>query len=192
MASPLSVGFQESARHRHSPWAVAAFLTFEYVITFDREVELFWKKGVTGASVLFLSNRYTSLLSAVIQNAATNLESEKASQSARQYQRSQSDSFSRRGRASSLIYVHSTVIQNVPCLRCIEVNNATIAIVVLPYITWAGRSTSHSRQKNSSRRSRCSIFRAADICALPTSAQGTARIVGSFIVFGAYSHQLGK
>ena len=133
-------------------WLTSAFCTAfvlcEYFLHLPREVELFWKKGVTGASVLFLSNRYTSLLSAVIQNAATNLESEKASQSARQYQRSQSDSFSRRGRASSLIYVHSTVIQNVPCLRCIEVNNATIAIVVLPYIAWAGGSKIHLGSKH--------------------------------------------
>lgn len=34
---------------------------FEYVTTLDREVELFWSKSFSGASVLFFLNRYTAL-----------------------------------------------------------------------------------------------------------------------------------
>ncbi|KAI1794759.1 hypothetical protein LXA43DRAFT_1091368 [Ganoderma leucocontextum] len=36
-------------------------LLFEYALTLDREVAIFWKRKATGASVLFLSNRYISL-----------------------------------------------------------------------------------------------------------------------------------
>lgn len=48
----------------------AALIVCEYFALLPREVELFWKRKITGASVLFLSNRYMSLLSEVIQNAA--------------------------------------------------------------------------------------------------------------------------
>ncbi len=37
-------------------------LLFEYALTLDREVAIFWKRKATGASVLFLSNRYISLV----------------------------------------------------------------------------------------------------------------------------------
>lgn len=43
-----------------------AFLGFEYLVTFDREVELFWKRKFTGASVLFLLNRYLPLLTVIL------------------------------------------------------------------------------------------------------------------------------
>ena len=38
------------------------FLIYDYVITFGREVEMFWRSKFTGASVLFFANRYVSLL----------------------------------------------------------------------------------------------------------------------------------
>ncbi|OSD00116.1 hypothetical protein PYCCODRAFT_1437671 [Trametes coccinea BRFM310] len=44
------------------PIAVLAFLTYEYLITFDSEVGLFWRSKFTGASALFLTNRYWPLL----------------------------------------------------------------------------------------------------------------------------------
>ena len=40
-----------------------ALLAFEYFITLSQEVELFWKRRVTGASVLFFFNRYLILIS---------------------------------------------------------------------------------------------------------------------------------
>ena len=40
-----------------------ALLAFEYLITFGQEVELLWKRKLTGASVLFFFNRYLILLS---------------------------------------------------------------------------------------------------------------------------------
>ncbi|KAI8974607.1 hypothetical protein BD414DRAFT_498188 [Trametes punicea] len=44
------------------PIAVLTFLTYECLITFDREVALFWRNKFTGASLLFLINRYLPLL----------------------------------------------------------------------------------------------------------------------------------
>ncbi|RPD59066.1 hypothetical protein L226DRAFT_524088 [Lentinus tigrinus ALCF2SS1-7] len=38
--------------------AASVFLLYEYVITLDREVNSFWHGAPTGASVLFMSNRY--------------------------------------------------------------------------------------------------------------------------------------
>ena len=35
---------------------------YEYVITFGEEVELFWKKKFTGATALFVLNRYLLML----------------------------------------------------------------------------------------------------------------------------------
>ena len=34
---------------------------YEYLITVGAEVELFWRRKITGASVLFLANRYLVL-----------------------------------------------------------------------------------------------------------------------------------
>ena len=41
-----------------------AWLLFEHIRTIDREVQLFWRRPVTGATALFIANRYMSLLSA--------------------------------------------------------------------------------------------------------------------------------
>ena len=37
-------------------------IIYEYVITIPDEIELFWRGKVTGATVLFLANRYLSLV----------------------------------------------------------------------------------------------------------------------------------
>ncbi|KAH9913985.1 uncharacterized protein BXZ73DRAFT_106767 [Epithele typhae] len=42
--------------------AVAAFFIYESVIVFGREVELFWKARPSGATVIFLTNKYFRLL----------------------------------------------------------------------------------------------------------------------------------
>lgn len=40
-----------------------AFLVYEYLITLDQEIKLFWKRGgFTGASALFLFVRYSTLI----------------------------------------------------------------------------------------------------------------------------------
>ncbi|KAJ3004077.1 hypothetical protein NUW54_g4981 [Trametes sanguinea] len=48
-----------------------AFLTYEYLITFDCEVGLFWRSKFTGASALFLTNRYWPLLVQVLNIASS-------------------------------------------------------------------------------------------------------------------------
>ena len=39
----------------------AAMILYEYIITFDQEVKLFWNKKWNGATTLFLVNRYLVL-----------------------------------------------------------------------------------------------------------------------------------
>ncbi|KAI0711168.1 hypothetical protein C8T65DRAFT_185592 [Cerioporus squamosus] len=46
--------------------STCAFFIYEYFITFDREVELFWKGKMTGASIIFLLNRYLPLLTQLL------------------------------------------------------------------------------------------------------------------------------
>ena len=43
-----------------------ALLAYEYVITVDREVKLFWNRQITVASVLFCFNRYLPLAVAIL------------------------------------------------------------------------------------------------------------------------------
>ncbi|KAI0774496.1 hypothetical protein C8Q74DRAFT_1270480 [Fomes fomentarius] len=42
--------------------AVFSLLAYEYVITFDREMKLFWRRTINGSSILFIVNRYLSLV----------------------------------------------------------------------------------------------------------------------------------
>ena len=35
---------------------------YEYAITVDREVELFWKRKISGATALFFANRYLIIM----------------------------------------------------------------------------------------------------------------------------------
>ena len=58
------------------PISCAAVLVCEHVALLPQEVELFWKRRVTGATVLILSNRYMSLLSYVVQTASMGIMSE--------------------------------------------------------------------------------------------------------------------
>ncbi|KAI9063811.1 hypothetical protein FKP32DRAFT_1592041 [Trametes sanguinea] len=60
------------------PIAVLAFLTYEYLITFDCEVGLFWRSKFTGASALFLTNRYWPLLVQVLNIASSARMSDKS------------------------------------------------------------------------------------------------------------------
>ena len=40
----------------------SALIFFEYLLTFDQEVRLFWGKKITGAVALFFVNRYTTII----------------------------------------------------------------------------------------------------------------------------------
>ena len=43
----------------------AAFVVYEYLVTFSNEVQLFWGRDITGASILFFINRYMMLFYAI-------------------------------------------------------------------------------------------------------------------------------
>ncbi|RPD57712.1 hypothetical protein L227DRAFT_577697 [Lentinus tigrinus ALCF2SS1-6] len=62
--------FENALTSNRCGLAALTLIVCEYFVLLPREVDLFWKRRATGASVLFLSNRYSSLLSEVIQNAA--------------------------------------------------------------------------------------------------------------------------
>ena len=40
----------------------SALIFFEYLLTFDQEVRLFWGKKLTSAAALFFVNRYTTII----------------------------------------------------------------------------------------------------------------------------------
>ncbi|OBZ75394.1 hypothetical protein A0H81_04370 [Grifola frondosa] len=46
--------------------AAAALLVFDYMVTFDREVYLIWKRKTTGATILFMLNRYIIILAFIV------------------------------------------------------------------------------------------------------------------------------
>ena len=58
---------------------VVAFLGYEYLITLDLEVALFWKRPLTGAGILFFVNRYLTLVWAVAEAASPYYTSPKVS-----------------------------------------------------------------------------------------------------------------
>ncbi|KAM5530949.1 hypothetical protein V8D89_015394 [Ganoderma adspersum] len=60
-------------------FAVVAFLGYEHLITLDAEVSLFWKKQISGASLLFFANRYLTIAWAIATAASPYYNSEKRS-----------------------------------------------------------------------------------------------------------------
>lgn len=61
MCNPQAISFRfEIITHILS--SPPGLLTYEYLITFDREVKLFWKRAITGSSILFIVNRYLPLV----------------------------------------------------------------------------------------------------------------------------------
>ena len=51
-----------ASRGFYSILTTLALILFEYVFNIDQEVKLFWGRKLTGAVVLFLVNRYTTLI----------------------------------------------------------------------------------------------------------------------------------
>ena len=45
-----------------------ALILYDYLLTFDAEVKYFWSTNITGASVLFIANRYLNLVSECVLN----------------------------------------------------------------------------------------------------------------------------
>ena len=48
----------------HRPITVLLF--YDYILTLDKEAKLFWKRKISGPSLLFLSNRYLTVLTQVL------------------------------------------------------------------------------------------------------------------------------
>ena len=46
--------------------AIPAFLVFDHVITLGQEANLFWSRRLTGASVVFLLNRYIAIFNFIL------------------------------------------------------------------------------------------------------------------------------
>ncbi|KAI0644308.1 hypothetical protein C8Q79DRAFT_928077 [Trametes meyenii] len=57
--------------NRLSLFSVLALLCYEWLITFDREIALFWRRKFTGATVLFLTNRYLPIFIQILNLAPT-------------------------------------------------------------------------------------------------------------------------
>ena len=51
---------------------VIALLCYDYVVTFDQEISVIWQRKWTGATWLFISNRYAALLLLALTSAPTN------------------------------------------------------------------------------------------------------------------------
>ena len=56
----FSTNFADSCLH------CVALIIYEFVVTLDTEVRLFWGRKITGASVVFFLNRYTMLCYAIV------------------------------------------------------------------------------------------------------------------------------
>ncbi|KAF9466554.1 hypothetical protein BDZ94DRAFT_1306148 [Collybia nuda] len=73
MASPSELNllqFASAARHllvgKYFESACVTFLMYDHILTFSTEVERIWKQRMTGASMLFLINRYITPISVII------------------------------------------------------------------------------------------------------------------------------
>ena len=57
---------RRSTQHRYLKFYFGVVLVlYEFFITFTEEVELFWNGKITGATVLFLANRYLTIAAQV-------------------------------------------------------------------------------------------------------------------------------
>ena len=61
MGAFVSVGVSINAATTDSRACRLVLVLYEYIITFGIEVDLFWGKDMTGASVIFFLNRYLML-----------------------------------------------------------------------------------------------------------------------------------
>ncbi|KAL1938208.1 hypothetical protein VTO73DRAFT_11852 [Trametes versicolor] len=70
-SSILTASFIEIATLKFPASTLSALTAYEYLITLDQEVNLFWRRRITGATLLFLATRYLALLAGPILGAAT-------------------------------------------------------------------------------------------------------------------------
>ena len=60
--SPWASSVASGSCADHDPYLYAVLLIYDYMITFGREVDAFWTRRFSGATVLFFSNKYLTLL----------------------------------------------------------------------------------------------------------------------------------
>lgn len=60
---------------------MSVLVAYDCIITFDREVEAIWSRKMTGASVLFVVNRYLAILCAALVVAMNSITEQEASDS---------------------------------------------------------------------------------------------------------------
>ncbi|OJT13693.1 hypothetical protein TRAPUB_9792 [Trametes pubescens] len=89
---------------------VVTFLIYEYLITLDQEIKLFWKRGFTGASALFLFVRYSTLICYDILGAI---------------------SFARLSDNVRALYIFSTRFSLTVCCRVLSLGSALLCFNVL-------------------------------------------------------------
>ncbi|TFK80697.1 hypothetical protein K466DRAFT_648600 [Polyporus arcularius HHB13444] len=61
-ASALALEYTSLAANSYGRVACAALLSYDYLLTLDKEVELFWNWRSTGATALFMVNRYLVMI----------------------------------------------------------------------------------------------------------------------------------
>ncbi|KAM5530760.1 hypothetical protein V8D89_015567 [Ganoderma adspersum] len=67
--APLIAYLTSSAIGNYCNTSALALLVYDYILLLDKEIELFWKRKVTGASLLFLFNRYLPIIAYIIRPA---------------------------------------------------------------------------------------------------------------------------
>jgi len=70
LANVLLTGLQDIQTTRYSQLASSAIIIFDHIITLDEEVELIWKSSWSMGKVLFVINRYYTLISVIVNNYA--------------------------------------------------------------------------------------------------------------------------
>ncbi|KAI0665403.1 hypothetical protein C8Q78DRAFT_1084002 [Trametes maxima] len=98
-------------------YTALALLFYEYAVTLDREVNLFWTRRPTGASVLFFVNRYTPLLLQIVDLCGY------ANMSDRRY---------------LYAHFHFMTYNDVTSIRsCAALTDIAQTIQILQYVPWA-------------------------------------------------------
>ena len=63
---PCVVSYRSRLRELVSSHLTSALVLYDYLLTFDRELDLIWRRKWTGPSVLFVVNRYSALMLSLI------------------------------------------------------------------------------------------------------------------------------
>ncbi|KAI0767659.1 hypothetical protein C8Q74DRAFT_970117 [Fomes fomentarius] len=62
----IVAGYNDLQLENYVTIAMMCLLAYEYIITFDHEMKHFWKRTITGSSILFIVNQCLSLVFTVM------------------------------------------------------------------------------------------------------------------------------